>query len=373
MHKRIPKFELVPINKLKIDPSEKIDDLSVKLYSQAMSGRASISITRMCESEIISGFYFRSNNKNELFSRELKLHYIEAIAEKIQSGSRPSIPIYWSALAPNGGAYVCPDDAYTLAAYRKLKIKYIPCVILNPKKMPKSFGEIWIKAKQEVAIVHEASPKRDTKISDWISTTSTYCSTITQLISRFKELEYKVKSFHINVNEETHYNYMMAAICRRHYEGLEALILLYNNAYKEQSLSIIRMLYEQYINFYVDWLAPEIIGPRMQYFSYLSEGKVPKYLSDDTNKILGDFYGLFKKTWRKANLTPHGGDFYDFIYRPLSFIVHQQYGNIESQSLSFEKREEIRFHEGTILLWLSEISNAIESIVNNDIGIQSSL
>ncbi|MGH2340421.1 hypothetical protein ACRC7T_02940 [Segnochrobactraceae bacterium EtOH-i3] len=370
MHKRIPIFEMIPINKLKIDPNEKKDEIFVKLYAQAMTGRIPISITRMCESEIISGFYFRSNNKNELFSKELNSKYIEAPSERIRSGWRPSVSIYWSALAPNGGAYVCSDEETILAAYRKLKFNYIPCVILRPQKMPKFFGEIWIKAKQEVEIVREVSPKRGTEITGTISTVSTYCDTITQIMLRFKELEYKIKSFHIKINEETHYNYMMAAICRRHHQGLQALILLYNNGYKEQSLAIVRMLYEQYINFYLDWLGPELIGPRMQYFSYLLEGEVPNYIAKDTNKILGDFYGLFKNTYRKANITPHGGNFYDFIYRPLSFVIHQQYGNIESQSLSFEKGEEIRFHEGTILLWLSEISNSIESIINNDIGLQ---
>lgn len=133
------------------------------------------------------------------------------------------------------------------------------------------------------------------------------------------------------------------------------------------------MLYEGFLNFYLDWLSPEFFGIRLQVWAALKgrETRGEKRIDDDW-LVLQNFSSLFGNTAEKAKLSPLGQTYHDLIYPPLSLISHQAYGNVEKEASSFDDEFRVSdMNARQIGRWLSTLSAALLSRIRNDIGIPS--
>src|SRR5947209_12234122 len=138
MHSRRRPTVEIATSKLLIPKDVILNDTLVQLYSKLNRGDINLALTRLPISIITSGYYGREADGAVIFSN-LNQKHIPVMQRAIRGGSRPSLDLYWSPLAPGGGGYVCADDETALAAYSRLNFAWVPCKVAPVCDTYKSF------------------------------------------------------------------------------------------------------------------------------------------------------------------------------------------------------------------------------------------
>jgi hypothetical protein len=370
-HRRAPETKLLPISALQVDSAIEVDALYVELLKKAERAKLMIGLTRLSLIELTPGFFQRSAGRTEHISNLEELQAaVPGAAEKIRSGWRPSLDVYWSPLAPNGGGYVCPDDEVTFEAYRVLNIQAVPCRVLQPKVVSASEGVIWIeKTGQGIDLNREVAPACPQRYAGLrISSRASFGDSCSKMIGACRAIQSGVKRFHRqSLSSDPHYHQMLYAAVSRHIRLLETIQLLVEEDRIEHAGAIARLGYEAFLNFYLDWLSPEFVGPRFQLLAIVrEEGRDPALLSSFVKLV-----GLFENTTRKARLGPLGEHFHDKTYPALSLIAHQSYAYLEREASGFGRGtpKPVKGARRQLAVRLNILTTAFLTRVANEVGL----
>jgi hypothetical protein len=206
---------------------------------------------------------------------------------------------------------------------------------------------------------------------------------VTSVLSELKKVSDMaadaIKSFHkpndANDHNIIHYHQTLHSVAYRFSEGISAIDLLFQQKMVHQIRPIIRSLYELFLNFSIDWLCPEQIGPLLQTLAILN--RIPPERSDaiDLRKFIDETYGglvgIYGNASTKASLSSLGKDFYEIAYPRLSQIVHQDFGVTHEYMTTLEigKPKELDPNDLKLFVrWLDIVVTATVSRILDDVG-----
>ncbi|MBD8641116.1 hypothetical protein [Sphingomonas sp. CFBP 13733] len=373
MHRRLPEVREVHIPTLKTDPTFVFDNKLVSTYAALNRGEVKVGVTRMATTEIHAGFFRREADGSITHVQNLKKSRTSGLTEAIRNGLRPSLDLQWSPHAPGGGGYVCADDEYSLAAYRDLNIAVVPCRVLRPKPILGSEAALWIEPKGKLPKLVRTIPPELVAVATYFGGREVGPAiAIPHLRERCEATMARIEVFHKDEGYDVHYHQMLHAVVRRHARALDTIQVLIGQGRREHGLAICRLAYEAFLNFYLDWLAPQLIGPRLQLIAALRQkesatnrGKDPAW------DMLTNFTSLLEKTSEKARLSPLGDWFHDAIYHSLSLVVHQSYSELELEAGNFAhdvEQSQENFSDRRLVQCLDMLTAALLTRVSNEVG-----
>lgn len=373
MRRRLPEIQRLEISSLVRDEAFIADENLVRTYAALSRGKIKVAATRMATSQITSGYYRRNSDGSVEHISNLRDSEVAGLQQAIRAGVRPSLDLQWNPHAPNGGGYVCADDEHCLAAYKNLNISLVPCRILRPKPIPGVEAALWLEPKGQLPKLAKAIPPVFERVPTYLGERKpSPTESLPFLRSICIRAMDQITNFHVSGNYDIHYHEMLHAVVRRHVRALDTITDLIEKGRREHALSICRLGYEAFLNFYLDWLSPQLIGPRLQLIAELRKTEKPE--SSDRNQaweVLTNFPGLLENASEKARLSPLGSWFHNAIYPSLSLIVHQSYSGVELEANNFaadiEESEE-RFSDVRLVQCLDMLTAALLTRVENDVG-----
>ena len=371
-HSRLRPLIEVPLVKIISNGNIDADDPYVRLYQRLLKGEIKVGLTRIPIESITSG-YFKRTGDGVAHVSDLKNADIPFLEREIRGGGRPSLDLYWNPHVPGGGGYVCADDEVVLAAYKQLNFALVPCRILNPRKFDLPEACLWIEQRgKDVGLAKSCPPKIDNYALFADSAKLPFADLIDFLKNCCRKTCSSIVKFHCEANVGVHYHQMLHALVVRHERLLDSIHHLVEIGRFEHASSLIRIGYESFLNFYIDWLSPEFLGPRLQYLSAVRAAKFdnPKEIKDKLT-ILSNFPILFEKTIEKAQISPLGLLFHNIVYPELSLIAHQSYIFLERDAKDFQPSEKLEDPSDleTFGRWINILTAALLIRVENDVGI----
>lgn len=373
-HTRSPETFEVKVEDLKIDPDFQTDQGLVNAYKNLAKGKGRVALTRIATEQIHTGFYKRSSGGEITHISNLKPEHAYVMERQIRGGHRPVLDLFWNAHCANQGGFVCPDDENSLQAYRNANIAIVPCRIIKPKKIELPEAQIWLeRGKQAVRISKSIPPHIKGYASFFGKAELALSEAAPKLLDVCSGVRKEIEEFHHEAGLGLHYHEMLFAFVRRHELAIETIADLLNKGRAEHSLAIMRVAYEGFLNFYLDWLAPEFFGPRFQLLAVLRQAEsANRPLENDAFGPLENFPGLLENAAQKARLSPLGTLYHTSLYPPLSLVVHQSYANIEKHALGFEEctQDLSELDEKQLSRWLDLLTATIVVRVRNEVGEQ---
>jgi hypothetical protein len=269
-HVRLEKTISVPLADIEAGPFDH-DPQYASLFKKELEGAVPTSLTRLSEGAITSGFFARRNGKTVHISN-LESEFLPIIIAEIRGGWRPRLSIYWNSLAPTASKYVCPDDELPLAAYRRLGIRLVPCSIINPKPFASAEAAIWIKSDGDsVNLARTVPPSVDGVLTLKMSKGASFSRLAELLIQECAKTRKTIKKFHLKNREKTNYHHVLYAALRRQERIIDSISQLVSLQRAEHAAALVRVSYEAFLNFYIDWISPSFFGPRLQLLSLIRD------------------------------------------------------------------------------------------------------
>jgi len=185
-----------------------------------------------------------------------------------------------------------------------------------------------------------------------------------------------LRAFHLpdNPQEEIHYHHTLHSVAYRLSEGLQAISLLHSQGLTHQIRPLVRSMYELFLNFYIDWLCPEQVGPLLQTLAILKEAADTPDIRQLKRSMEERYRGLVdicSNAAAKGGLSPLGKAFHDNIYPRLSQIVHQDFSVTHQYATTLESGapNSIDSKELKLLVrWLDLIVTATLTRIADDVG-----
>lgn len=374
LHRRSLEVKYMPIERLKTDKDRITDKFFLELYAKFLSGRSTAWLTRFDEKKITSGFY--TFGEGEILYTQERPEHAEALITHIRSGARPAVHLYQHPRLKDRNSALCPDDGNILQAYRTIGIRHIPAILFSTSE--NLLDESYIKLRCRGGTVKfDGFKGKSIDRFPCILKEHTDERDLDVLIDRTKCLGREVKLFHQDRTDSTHYHYSLYSTLKRHARTLEAMKLLFTADRAEHAIVLTRLLYEAFLNFYVDWLSPDHIGKYLQYIAYYNRSRYSKNFTDDQKNplprpdtIMGSFSHFLENVAQKAELSPLGIHFHRLIYPPLSFIAHQDYGVLEDSISDFEDHTDVKPSDRIekAIAWSDIITTALLMRAANDLG-----
>ena len=351
---------------VKVDPKkilsryDKNDDFFTELYVNHLKGKKKAALTRFSIGRIIPGFYEKNVNGSVLHQRnKLDPKDVKSFIMSISAGRRPILSIYKHPDL-NIDSFLCSDDEVAYEAYLQLGIEKVPVVFLDYD----------VSSFEESALITyiRATPKGpkfflDKLISYSFDSLPTYIgldsskdfeSSMDLLMENTSETLEKLRAFHFTGHLDFHYHHTLASILHKVIQSIKAIKVLTNEYLFDQAFNQIRVLYELTLNFYIDWIAPEIIGPYLQFYTVCSKQKWKNFmegaydsaknegwdnelirLQKKADNKLGNLLG---KVSEKATLNPLHSKHKE-LYKFLSGITHQDFNTTAKYSYLLENKD----------------------------------
>lgn len=375
-HTRIPETISIRTSDIVVGPFEH-DPQFHDLYQRYRKGQLRTALTRIHASDISTGFYRYCEGRSEQVSN-LDQKLVDAVMARIRRGARPILMVYWNPICPKPSKYVCADDEVALAAYLKLKIDLVPCLVLKPKDVVASEAAIWTQAKfkkdeEEVRLLRSIAPKVDAFATLHFEGELSFVDLLEALISVCSQTRQRVREFHSGA-PITNYHHVLHATLRRHERILDSIGKLASLDRMEHAIALVRVAYEAFLNFYVDWISPAFFGPRLQFLAKVRRASIFRGIKPESHPDIGvltNFVEFLSRVSDKARISPLGAEFHRRIYPSLSLVVHQSYESMEIEANDFldestqDLGDEIR-HYGQCL---NVITTALVKRVRNEVGI----
>jgi hypothetical protein len=389
--KRLP--QMVYIDPKKIEcRSYKNDDYFINLYLDHLKGKKKAALTRFSMSRIIPGSYEKDINGKFLHQRDnLDQKDIESFSKSIAAGRRPEIYIYKHPKLEIE-AFLCSDDEVAYEAYKQLGFSKVPVVLLDYD----------IACLEESALIMNIrattkGPKYfiDKYVSYNLDSVPTFFglesskdfdSSMNILIEETNETINKLRAFHLEGYLEFHYNHTLASILHKLIQSIKAIKILSIENLFDQAYIQIRALYEMALNFYIDWLAPEKLGPYLQFFDicskkewiefkeYVCENATKegwdKELIELQKKAYNKLGNLMGKVSEKASLNPLHSKHKE-LYEFLSGLAHQDFYTTAQYIQLLENKdciEDVSKKLHYIRLYTDLIVAQILTNISSDIG-----
>lgn len=374
-HRRSPELTMVRYDEIAFDPDFKHDPFFQKLFINAQLGKTCVSMTRVRADLVTSGFYVRESGIT-VHSSNVKDGDLDFLRDIIRQGDRPALHLYWSPLCDKESKLVCPDDEMVLAAYRSLGITYVPAFIYDPAEVRRDEGALWTRNVSNVwSYVRALGPRVDAYLASRRADDLPASEALAMLVDDCARTRAAVRDFHLERKDGVHYHQMLHARLLRHERALRTIGELLSTGRVEHACALVRMVYEAFLGFYVDWLSPSFVGPRLQAVSHVGPRKSPFATTIDPetqkaiSKGLGGFERLLTSVVEKARVSALGERFYNAVYPELSRFAHQAYGVLENEALDFEDDappdDELARY---LLIWLNVITTALVFRISNEVG-----
>lgn len=373
----------MPIDKIKDDPKVRSDDFFIKQYRKYLSGRQCSTLTRVHIDEIHPGVFRRSADGqiiNTDFDSNPK--HVEWMSYDIRRGYRPTLFLYRGIFGSSVGGYACSDDILAFNSYRALGIRWVPAKIFGKpiEQMKESGICLCIRDGREIfdssiAIPHIDGPTLlglDNKMKK-----VSVIDSIKILESSARRAASCVKSFHIErkSKQKVFYHESLYTVAYRLVEILQAVSLLLERGLEYQTRPIIRSAYELFLNFYIDWLAPDHMGLLLQGLAVLSRTERNSSSYKDLNEAIRGAFGgladLCTNAAEKGRLSPLGASIHSNIYGALSAVVHQDFGVTHEYAVALEAGKPDRMTNPELLRLirvLDLVTAAIVMRLTDDVG-----
>ncbi len=362
------------------------DDHFLKLYGRYLEGKSLGLWTRVEIDKVVPGFYKRNSiGQAEYILEEIDPKHVAGIVYDIRKGFRPGLVLYRGVFGESEGKLICSDDVYAYYAYREVGIHLVPSMILGPRELLVE-SAIATRTSQKdhearfdstIPILHKAYPSAFGP-SDIVDEPE-FTSAVRKLKAIADLAAAKVKEFHISDNKNgadvVHYHQSLHSVAYRMAEALTAIELLFENGLGHQLRPLVRSLYELFLNFYLDWLCPEQVGPLLQSLALLKQLSPDSAEAQNLRRAIESTYkGLVdvcNNASAKANLSPLGKIFHENAYPTLSQIVHQDFSVLQEYVMTLEtgapKRLDIS-ELRVLVRWLDLIVTATASRILDDVG-----
>jgi Family of unknown function (DUF5677) len=382
---RAPQLHSISLSSIDVSKDKREgDDHFLKLYVRYLEGKSLGLWSRVENDRIIPGFYKRSAaGATEYMRQEVNFKDIAGIVRDIRRGFRPALVLYRGIFGDSEGKLVCSDDVHAYYGYREADIHLVPAMILGPRELLTE-SAICTRMKDREARFDSTTPippKTYQTIlgADDVVQTLGFVEALRKLKGAADLAARKVSEFHIPNQEYdadvVHYHQTLHSVAYRMAEGLAAIELLFERGLAHQLRPLVRSLYELFLNFYIDWLCPEQIGPLLQSLAILkqlapdsAEAQKLRRAIESTYKGLAD---ICSNASAKANLSPLGKIFHESAYPILSQIVHQDFNVLQEYVMTLEAgtpkkldMSELR----TVIRWLDLIVTAASSRILDDVG-----
>lgn len=385
--KRTPDFELISIKDLEhAEHRGDIDEWYMKEFQSYLQGKRTATLTRIKTDKIIPGFMERIGGNWVYKKDDIDLCILTSIIESIRHGERSTLDIYpcWS----DKNLFCCPDDQYTLEAYRALGIKMVPVRIFRQNKDQNNESGIITKCfspkgHKPVQVIESFQPKAWDLVETYSAPEICYSfgEEIDKIGAHVLSAIENLKNFHIPKNKGIHYHHCMYSILLRMKGIVFSIKHLIGNSQIDEANILVRSLYELALNFYLDWLSPHYMGPYIKAYSLTKRtdwsspsSKIIKSLGEkefQSHRIRE--YDLITSIKEKAGIFPLGKAYYEESYKNLSAFAHQSF-TLMSDSADLletidrdageEKEENIKF----LILNVSTISAIVIRRIESDIG-----
>jgi hypothetical protein len=134
-----------------------------------------------------------------------------------------------------------------------------------------------------------------------------------------------IKAFHAEADIGVHYHQALFARVYRHKRCLDSIVRLLEIGNVDHAVVLTRILYEGFLDFYLDWLAPAQMGPVLQYVSQYESARDSGAAErpEHPRAYIGGLYDLLSNVKRKASVSSLGTAFYELAYPSLSSVAHQ--------------------------------------------------
>jgi hypothetical protein len=382
---RMPRIHKMPLNQIKQDDDRAYDEHFVKLYQNYLQGKLVGMSTRVDIHKIVPGVIRRAaTGRIEQVEHEADPRHVAMFARDFRRGFRSTLILYRGFLGNTAGQFVCADDVTAFHAYGLLGIRRVPAMILGKQIKMLQESAICTRALQDrPEIVFDSTvPIKATAYQTTLGNEDELLSyePVTAIRKLSHEIELaieRINSFHLMLHSEDkiYYHETLHSVAHRMTETLRSIELLLMNDLGYQILPLVRSLYELFLTFYIDWLAPEKVGPLLHALAVLRRSPRSSKTYRDLKTVIDHRYrglaNICENATAKGGLSPLGSDFHKAIYSSLSPIVHQdlgvayEYGGmLESSSPLKLKRRQICI----IVRWLDLIVTATVSRLLDDVG-----
>jgi hypothetical protein len=356
----------IPIDLIKTRDGIIFDKIFQSKYSDYLSGKVTIYLTRMSLDRIKPGFWRPLSSGFEYVCDDVPSEDVAYIENLIQLGDRPPLYIYWNPNKLDPIDFVCPDDVATYRAYAALGI-FTPPVILIGK--PVSLDESCIAMKQfrsgntsrTSSMCGIVGNKHETVPSILGLVKPDYATSLDRLIESVEVAKDKVKAFHVGGMVTLHYHHTLYSVLLRAQQTLKSIRLLFQNNLYLNAASQVRTLYELALTFYLDWLAPTLTYRYLKLSAVMRESEwredcevtyrkqVKAGLSAYDAKLLLDSrmfgFRLASVVAEKARLFPFGLEHHKGVYSFLSDIVHHDLSMDARYTHTLEHGDDSVFNE----------------------------
>jgi hypothetical protein len=344
MHRMPPHVtvKIADIDLPECEPDPIFSDLSLKSFR----GECSIASTRVSISRITPGFLRYDSEKNiQHIQDAINGEYVLRIVACIRGGERPVLVIYKNRL-PSQVEFLCPDDIHIYEAYRLVGIKKVPVIILDLQESDLEEAAIYSSYCETpdgyISYIHRVSKPNFDSVEAFLGSSppESFDTAANILVDQIMPVIERLRLFHLDGIVDLHYHHTLSSVLYRLSQTIRGMQILINKELYYQALILLRAMYELALNFYIDWIAPEIVGPLLQLSAvtskrewleerraYYEEKRVDGW-DDLTIRILqgadNRAYDLVSKVSEKARVNPlsekHAG-----LYSHLSRIAHQDF------------------------------------------------
>jgi hypothetical protein len=274
---RIPRIEEVSADEVIADKKED-DHNFIKLYQRYRLGKLVATATRIEIDRILPGVFIRAES-GQVVQRDhaAEERHIRWMSREIRQGHRPPLFLYNGIFGESKGKLVCSDDVVAYHAYRNLGIVRVPAILLGKNRGLMGESGICTRGSESLnRVIFDstvaASPSFVQSffgdIDDFLKLNP--LEALSKLKLETDNTLSRITRFHRGSDDEDelHYHHTLHSIVYRFGEILEAVALLLKHEMPHQIRPLIRSAYELFLNFYIDWLWPEKIGPLLQAWRY---------------------------------------------------------------------------------------------------------
>ncbi|HIF5693424.1 TPA: DUF5677 domain-containing protein [Vibrio parahaemolyticus] len=388
INRKIPTVE-VSLDELIINKSVELDENFLKKYRNFLTGKLSGYFTRIQRELVKAGYYTMVDGSWSEYIEPVENWLVEDYKVKIKSGHRPFLVVIKNINKSCDKRYVCPDHVVALYAYESLGITMIPVIILdrNPVLSESAYltSHHVVDGKDIGCVMYGYKPYNFTEVYSCFGSknNSRDVLVLDTIASKCDDVLQLVKNFHYKDKNVIHYNHTTYSTVYRLKENVLAIKHLLSEGYFYQAMGLVRSVYELSIDYYLDWLAPEFMGPWLQFKSRFNKNEINKMLSKIASEKVKpksrDIY-IKKKEYIfsflsnvsvKAEVFPLGAKFYDDFYRYFSSIIHQDFHMTERHASLLDGIEPNSSNDISIeqmVVFLDVISSSVLVRVNQDYG-----
>jgi hypothetical protein len=382
---RIPRSEEVSSKEIGRSESWVEDTHFTKLYQRYSLGKLLGVATRGPIARILPGVYrLSSEDRVEHIACESATDAINAMTYDIRCGHRPSLFLYKGIFGESKNHFVCSDDLTAYYAYKNLGICRVPAIILGKHKDLLSESGICTRGdpRKLGSFVYDSvlalSPNSaQSFLGDWDTLKKMDpLRAVSTLKQHAQDAAKCIEVFHreAHPSDEIHYHHTLHSVAYRLFETLQAIEQLLAQNLSRQVRFLVRPLYEMFLNFYVDWLYPEKVGPLLQAVSILKRAAPTQpeieTLRKSVTATYGRLVGVVTNAAEKGRLSPLGQVLHQQIYSSLSQVIHQDFGVTSEYGETLTGSTPTMSSEDTLeqVRWLDLITAATVSRIVDDVG-----